>query len=164
MTTGMRAQMTEQTLDTYRGGGVIPSAIPRLLTSSKYSRAPTKTAAARATVKTHPPVNTTPPTKIPMPSPKTTLFFNWLFFSLSSEVEISPAGVLLHLLTSYNIIISVVPIQLSEKSEHNTCCLATLTLMLILEVATPEVKQWLGHLPKIKQWIQDQKAKADPHI
>lgn len=76
VSTGMRAQMTEQTLDMYRGGGVIPSAIPRLLTSSKYSRAPTKTAAARATVKTHPPANTTPPTEIPIPSPKTTLFFN----------------------------------------------------------------------------------------
>lgn len=38
-------------------------------------------------------------------------------------------------------------------------------LILIMEVATPEVKQWLGHLggPKSKQRIQDQKAKADPH-
>lgn len=76
VTIGIRAQITEQTRDTYRGGGVIPSAIPRLLTSSKYSRAPTKTAAARATVKIHPPANTTPPTESPIPSPKTTLFFN----------------------------------------------------------------------------------------
>lgn len=42
---GMRAQITEQTRETYLGGGVIPAVIPRLLTNSKYSRAPTNTAA-----------------------------------------------------------------------------------------------------------------------
>lgn len=73
---GMTAQIIEHTRDTYRGGGVIPAVIPRLLTKSKYSRAPTKTAAARNAVKTHPPANTTPPTEIPMPSPKTILFLN----------------------------------------------------------------------------------------
>lgn len=73
---GITAQITEHTRDTYRGGGVIPAVIPRLLTNSKYSRAPTKTAAARAAVKTHPPANTTPPTRIPMPSPNTTLFLS----------------------------------------------------------------------------------------
>lgn len=76
MRTGIRAHITEQDRDTYRGGGVIPEAIPRLLTSSKYSLAPTNTAAASATVKTHPPANTTPPTDIPIASPNTTLFFN----------------------------------------------------------------------------------------
>lgn len=69
---GMRAQMTEQTLETYRGGGVIPPEIPRLLTNSKYSRAPTKTVAARPIAKIHPPANTTPPTDIPMASPEIT--------------------------------------------------------------------------------------------
>lgn len=78
VTKGISAQITEHTRDTNRGGGVIPAAIPRLLTSSKYSRAPAKTAAARATVKTHPPASTTPPTQTPMPIPNTTLFFNWL--------------------------------------------------------------------------------------
>lgn len=76
----MKAHITEQTRDTYRGGGVIPAAIPRLLTNSKYSRAPTKTAAEKQTVKTQPPASTTPPTKIPMPSPKPILFLNWLAF------------------------------------------------------------------------------------
>ena len=78
VTKGISAQITEHTRDTNRGGGVIPAAIPRLLTSSRYSRAPAKTAAARATVKTHPPASTTPPTQTPMPIPNTTLFFNWL--------------------------------------------------------------------------------------
>jgi len=72
----MTAQIIEHTRDTYRGGGVIPAEIPRLLTKSKYSRAPTKTAAAKNAVKNHPPTNTTPPTEIPMPSPKTILFLN----------------------------------------------------------------------------------------
>lgn len=76
MRIGIRAQITEQTRDTYRGGGVIPAAIPRLLTNSKYSLAPTKTAAARASVKTHPPANTTPPAEKPIARPKTTLFVN----------------------------------------------------------------------------------------
>jgi hypothetical protein len=73
---GMTAQITEQTRDKYRGGGVIPAVIPRLLTNSKYSREPKKITAAKPTVKTHPPANTTPPTVIPMPSPKTILFFS----------------------------------------------------------------------------------------
>lgn len=72
----MKAQITEQLRETYRGGGVIPAVIPRLLTNSKYSRAPTKIHAATATVNTHPPVNTTRPTVIPMPSPKMMRFFN----------------------------------------------------------------------------------------
>ena len=72
----MKAQITEQTRDTYRGGGVIPAVIPRLLTNSKYSRAPVKTTAAKATVNSHPPANTTPPAVNPMPSPNTILFFN----------------------------------------------------------------------------------------
>ncbi|KAJ8512713.1 hypothetical protein OPV22_003147 [Ensete ventricosum] len=45
----MRTEMIEQTLDTYLGGGVIPLAIPRLRTNSKYSLAPANTAAANAT-------------------------------------------------------------------------------------------------------------------
>ena len=73
---GMKAQITEQIRETYRGGGVIPAVIPRLLTNSKYSRAPTKIHAATATVNTHPPANTTIPPVIPMPIPKTTRFFN----------------------------------------------------------------------------------------
>lgn len=72
----MNAHITEQTRETYRGGGVIPAVIPRLLTNSKYSRAPRKTAAAKTTVKTHPPAKTAPPTEIPIPSPKTILFLN----------------------------------------------------------------------------------------
>lgn len=72
----MREQITEQTRETYRGGGVIPAVIPRLLTNSKYSREPTKMAAAKATVNTHPPANTTAPQLTPIPSPKTILFFN----------------------------------------------------------------------------------------
>lgn len=82
---GIRAHITEQTRDTYRGGGVIPLAMPLLLTSSKYSREPIKTEDAKATVKTHPPANTTHPTGKPMPIPKITLFLSWLaFFCLSS--------------------------------------------------------------------------------
>lgn len=72
----MRAQITEHTRDTYRGGGVIPVAIPLLLTSSKYSREPVKIATDIANVKIHPPAKTTPPTHIPNPSPETTRFFN----------------------------------------------------------------------------------------
>lgn len=75
--TGMRAQITEQTLDTYRGGGVIPAAIPRLLTNPKYSRAPASTAPATAMVNTHPPATTTPPAPNPIPSPKITLLLSW---------------------------------------------------------------------------------------
>lgn len=82
---GIRVHITEQTRDTYRGGGVIPLAMPLLLTSSKYSREPIKTEAAKARVKTHPPANTTPPTGNPMAIPKITLFLSWLaFFCLSS--------------------------------------------------------------------------------
>lgn len=73
---GIKAQMTEQTRDTYRGGGVIPSVIPRLRTNSKYSRAPAKTTAAMAAAKTHPPAKTIPPAESPIPSPKTTLFLS----------------------------------------------------------------------------------------
>lgn len=105
---GIRAQITEQTRDTYRGGGVIPAAIPRLLTSSKYSLAPTNTATARAIVKTHPPANTTPPAETPMPSPKITLFFNWLAFCRCSESVFSSTDIWVPLFTSYNISISVV--------------------------------------------------------
>lgn len=76
MNIGIRAKTIEQTRDTYREGGVIPSAIPQLLTSSKYSLAATKTAAATAIVKTHPPAKTIPPVEIAMPSPETILFFN----------------------------------------------------------------------------------------
>lgn len=91
---GMIEQITKQTRETYRGGGVIPSVIPRLLTNSKYSRPPKKTAAARNRVKTHPPANTIPPTVIPMPSPKITLFFNWLAFCWDSETQSSSADTL----------------------------------------------------------------------
>lgn len=73
---GIRAQIREQTRDTYRGGAVIPTVIPRLRTNPKYSRAPAKTAAAKARVNTHPPARTTTPTDIPIPSPKTILFLN----------------------------------------------------------------------------------------
>lgn len=83
---GIRVQMMEQACDTYRGGGVIPSVIPWLRTNSKYSRAPAKTAAAKATVKTHPPAKTTPPAAIPMPIPKIILFFNWLTFCWDSNI------------------------------------------------------------------------------
>lgn len=72
----MIEHITEQARDTYRGGGVIPEVMPRLLTSSKYSLEPAKTAAERATVKTHFPANSTPPTDIPMPSPNIILFLN----------------------------------------------------------------------------------------
>lgn len=115
----MRAHITEQTRDRYRGGGVIPAVIPRLLTNSKYSRAPTKTAAAKATVKTHPPASTIPPKEIPMPSPKTILFFNWLAFCWRSETESSITGKLLPLSTSYNIIISIIPFYYQQsKLKH----------------------------------------------
>lgn len=73
---GIRVQITEQTRETYRGGGVIPAVIPRLRTNSKYSRAPIKTAAAKATVKIQPPANTTPPAETPMPMPNTILFLS----------------------------------------------------------------------------------------
>lgn len=88
---GIRAQIMEQTLERYRGGGVIPWAIPLLLTSSKYSRALRRTAAATATVNTHPPANTIPPTDNPIPRPKVTLFLNWLldFCFWSSKLESS---------------------------------------------------------------------------
>lgn len=76
MSIGIREQITEQARETYRGGGVIPEAMPRLLTSSKYSLEPANTAAARPTVKTHDPANTIPPTETPIPSPNTILFFN----------------------------------------------------------------------------------------
>lgn len=107
VTRGMRAQITEQTRDTNRGGGVIPAVIPWLLTNSKYSRAPTKTAAATVAVNTHPPANTTMPTDNPIPSPKKILFFNWLAFCWCSETASSFIDNLWPLWTSYNIPISV---------------------------------------------------------
>lgn len=73
---GIRVQITEQTRETYRGGGVIPAVIPRLRTNSKYSRAPMKTAAEKATVKIQPPANTTPPAETPTPRPNTILFLS----------------------------------------------------------------------------------------
>lgn len=93
----------EQTRDTYRGGGVIPAVIPWLLTSSKYSRAPTKTAAAKATVKTQPPANTMPPTEIPMPSPNTILFFSWLALCWCSETGLPSIKLLFPWTPSYKI-------------------------------------------------------------
>lgn len=73
---GIRKHIVEQTRDTYRGGGVIPAVIPRLLTNSKYSCEPVKTAAAIAKVKTQPPAKTTPPTEIPIAKPNKTLLLN----------------------------------------------------------------------------------------
>lgn len=115
----MKAQITEQTRDTYRGGGVIPAVIPRLLTNSKYSRAPTNTTAAKATVKTHPPAKTMPPAEIPIPSPKIILFFSWLAFCWSCETESSFAGEIWSFSTSYNINISTVPFNLANKQYKN---------------------------------------------
>ena len=100
---GITLQITEQARETNRGGGVIPEAMPRLLTSSKYSLEPANTAAERATVKTHSPANTTPPTKTPMPRPKIILFLNWLVFSLCSSSKLPSPNDWLPLWTSYNI-------------------------------------------------------------
>lgn len=114
----MRAQLTEQTCETYRGGGVIPAAIPRLLTNSKYSCAPTKTVAAKATVNTHPPASTTPPTVIPMPSPKTILFFNWLGFCWRSDAISSFIDIVSPLSTSYNTPISAYLFNIQVCYQH----------------------------------------------
>jgi hypothetical protein len=51
---GMSAQTAEQTIDTYLGGGVMPVAIPQLLTNSKYSRVPTRIAKDNTAVKIQP--------------------------------------------------------------------------------------------------------------
>jgi hypothetical protein len=69
----MEAQITEQTRDTYRGGGIPPpSAVPR--TSSKYSREPARMAAATAAANTQPPATTMPPAPTPMATPTSTRF------------------------------------------------------------------------------------------
>jgi hypothetical protein len=82
----MEAQITEQTRDTYRGGGVPPPpAVPR--TSSKYTREPARTAAATAAANTQLPATTMPPAPTPMATPTRTLFCS--FRALSAFLEAS---------------------------------------------------------------------------
>ena len=88
----MPAQMMEHARDTVRGGGVIPSAIPSLLTSLKYSVVAIKTTLAMHVVNHQPPATTAPPIKMPIPVPKITLFCIWFLCGPFSIMLASPTS------------------------------------------------------------------------